>query len=258
LPAGVAVDGTGRAEACMGIACGDVDGNGQLDLFVTNFHDETCTLYLNYGSRSFEDQTEARGLSNAGRGLMGWGTAFVDVDADGWLDVLVLNGMLHDEGQRPQVYRNDRGRFREQRAGGPYFQEPRLGRAMAIGDLDGDGREDAAVSHQEEPATILRNTSMGGGIVRVELIGTRSPRDGAGAVLRARIGDRNLIRLASTQGGYLSSRSPVMHWGLGDAGQIDELEVQWPSGETSRFSNLRVGSHVRLIEGNADAVFAER
>lgn len=250
LAAGVGVDGTGRAEACMGIACGDIDGNGYLDLFVTNFHDETCTLYVNHGQRMFEDRTEPSGLSNAGRALMGWGTQFVDLNADGWLDVVIVNGSLHDTPQWPQIYRNAGGRFVEHSTtAGDFFQRKSLGRAVAVGDFDGDGCDDLAVSHQTGPATLLRNDGEHGSWVRLDLVGMESPRDATGALIRARIGDRVLVRHVSRQGGYLTSCSPTVTLGLGTAMKIDDLEIVWPNGHSERQRDVAAGSRWLIREG---------
>lgn len=249
LAAGVGVDGQGRAEACMGIACGDVDGNGFLDLFVTNFHDETATLYLNNGSRSFEDRTEAAGLSNTGRQLMGWGTQFVDLNADGWLDVVILNGHLHDMPQSPQVYFNQAGRFTEVSAtAGDFFQKPALGRSLAVGDFDSDGRDDLAVSHQTGPAAVLRNESPAGNNVRLQLVGSTSVRDATGTMIRATIGERKIVQQVTRQGGYLSSCSPEVGLGLGQATHIDQLEITWPSGQVDHYEHVPAGTHWLLRE----------
>lgn len=248
--AGVGVDGNGRAEACMGIACGDIDGNGLPDLFVTNFHDETPTLYVNRGQRSFEDVTDAAGLANPGQRLMGWGTQFVDLNLDGWLDVVTVNGHLHDTPQLAQVFRNDGGRFADVSASAAdYFRQPRLGRSVAVGDFNRDGRDDLAISHQVEPATVLQTAEQTGACVRIRCSGTASARDATGAILRAKIGKRELVRLISRQGGYLSSCSPAVTFGLDDATQIDRLEITWPNGSQERWENIPSGTQWLLREG---------
>ena len=250
LIAGVALDGSGRAEACMGIACGDLDGDQRLDLFVTNFFDETCTLYQNLGGLQFEDQTDQRGLTNAGRRLMGWGCQFLDADNDGWLDLVIANGLLHDTPQLPQFYRNRGGRFTEQSSqAGTYFAQPKLGRSIATGDFNCDGRVDVVVSHQTEPATVLRNDSHAGRFISLKLIGTKSARDATGAVVRAKIGDRVLVRLVSTQGGYLSANSPEIVIGLGDATAVDELQIAWPSGAREQLQLIPAGQRLLVREG---------
>jgi len=255
LIAGVAVDGSGRAEACMGIACGDVDGDERLDLFVTNFFDETCTFYHNLGNLMFDDQTMQFGLSNAGRQLMGWESQFFDADNDGWLDLIIVNGHLHDQPQVPQFYRNRRGRFAEQSSSaGACFGVPRLGRSVATWDYNRDGRVDVVMSHQVEPATVLCNETETGQSVTLSLVGTRSVRDATGAVVRARVGHRKLVRLVSSQGGYLSACSADVVIGLGDATAIDDLEIQWPGGARERFGALAAGHRYCLREGRSRAI----
>lgn len=250
LISGVGVDGTGRAEACMGIACGDYDGDQQLDLFVTNFHDETCTLYRNLGSLQFEDETERAGLSNAGRRLMGWGCQFVDSDNDGWLDLMLVNGYLHDVPQKPQFYRNAEGRFVEwsDRAGAS-FQRPVIGRSLATWDFNRDGRSDVVITHQVEPAVVLQNISQSDHSVTLKLSGRDGPRDATGAVVRARVGTRTLMRLVSAQGGYLSACSPEVLIGLGASDGIDELVVEWPVGAAESFGAIPASSRQLILEG---------
>ena len=255
LIAGVAIDGSGRAEACMGIACGDIDGDQRLDLFVTNFFDETCTFYQNLGDLMFEDRTSQFGLSNAGRRLMGWGCQFFDADNDGWLDLAIVNGLLHDTPQLPQFYRNRNGRFTEQSSKvGAYFTVPKLGRSVATWDYNRDGRVDVVVSHQSEPASVLRNESEAGRHVTLTLVGTRSVRDATGAVIRARIGDRQIVRLVSSQGGYLSACSADVVIGFGKATAVDDVEIQWPGGLRERFVRMPAGDRLCLREGTGLAV----
>ena len=250
LVSGVAVDGTGRAEACMGIACGDVDGDQRLDLFVTNFFDETCTFYQNLGELQFEDRTQQVGLSNEGQRLMGWGCQFFDADNDGWLDLAIVNGHLHDTPQLPQFYYNRNGRFSENSSTvGPYFREPRLGRSMATWDYNRDSRVDLVISHQTEPASVLRNDSDVGKSLTLKLVGIESVRDATGAIVRARVGDRTLIRLVSSQGGYLSACSSEVVIGLGDAEAVDDLEIDWPSGIKDKFGRIQAGQSLVIREG---------
>lgn len=237
LISGVALDGSGRAEACMGIACGDVDGDQQLDLFVTNFFDETCTFYQNLGNLQFDDRTQQVGLSNAGRRLMGWGCQFFDADNDGWLDLAIVNGFLHDTAQLPQFYQNTRGHFAERSSKvGPYFEMPKLGRSVATWDYNRDGRVDLVITNQTEPSNVLKNESRAGHFLTINLVGIHSPRDGTGAVIRARIGDRTILRLVSSQGGYLSACSSEVVIGLESATVVDDLQIDWPSGRRDHLS----------------------
>jgi enediyne biosynthesis protein E4 len=250
LISGVAVDGSGRAEACMGIACGDVDGDLRLDLFVTNFFDETCTFYQNLGDLQFEDRTRQIGLSNEGQRLMGWGCQFFDADNDSWLDLAIVNGHLHDTPQLPQFYRNRNGRFRETSSSvGSYFREPKLGRSIATWDYNRDGRIDLVVSHQTEPASVLRNDSDVSKCLTMKLVGIKSVRDATGAIVRARIGSRQILRLVSSQGGYLSACSAELVIGLGDAEGVDELEIDWPSGIKDTFGRIPGDQSLVIREG---------
>ena len=202
------------------------------------------------GGLQFEDQTDQRGLTNAGRRLMGWGCQFLDADNDGWLDLVIANGLLHDTPQLPQFYRNRGGRFTEQSSqAGTYFAQPKLGRSIATGDFNCDGRVDVVVSHQTEPATVLRNDSHAGRFISLKLIGTKSARDATGAVVRAKIGDRVLVRLVSTQGGYLSANSPEIVIGLGDATAVDELQIAWPSGAREQLQLIPAGQRLLVREG---------
>ncbi len=259
LVSGVAVDGSGRAEACMGIACGDVDGDQRLDLFVTNFFNETCTFYQNLGELQFEDRTQQIGLSNEGRRLMGWGCQFFDADNDGWLDLAIVNGHLHDTPQLPQFYCNRNGRFSETSSSvGPYFREPKLGRSLATWDYNRDGRIDLVVSHQTELASVLRNDSDVGKSLTLKLVGTKSVRDATGAIVRARVGDRHLVRLVSSQGGYLSACSSEVIIGLGEAEAVDELEIDWPSGIKETHGRIQAGQSLVIREGIRDLIRRSR
>lgn len=255
LISGVAVDGSGRAEACMGIACGDIDGDQQLDLFVTNFFDETCTLYQNLGGLQFDDRTQQSGLWNAGRRLMGWGCQFFDADNDGWLDLVILNGHLHETPQLPQFYRNRHGHFREQStSAGPFFSLPKLGRSVATWDYNRDGRMDFVVSNQTEPACVLRNESKSGHQVTIRLVGRKSVRDATGAIIHARMGDRRIIRLVSSQGGYLSACMPEVIIGIGESAEIDELTIDWPSGTRDRHIQIPADQQLMIREGDDRAI----
>jgi Tfp pilus assembly protein PilF len=249
--AGVAVNAQGLTEASMGIACGDVDGDGRFDLFVTTFQDETSTLFRCRGGGLFADETERAGLADSSRNRMGWGAQFLDVDCNGALDLFVANGMLHDTPQLPQMYYNSgSGRFREiSHLAGGYFRLPRLGRSVACLDWNRDLRMDLVVTYQEGPVSLLENQSAVGNRIVLELTGVESNRDAVGTLIRAHIGDRVSHFYVTRNGGYFAANDPKVLIGCGDSAKIDRLEVIWPSGKSVVWSDMPVGGAYHVIEG---------
>jgi hypothetical protein len=257
LASGVAGNAEGGYQASMGVATGDADGDGKIDLLVTNFYGEASTFYRNLGSGLFTDQTAHSGIGRASRYLLGFGTAFADLDNDGDLDLLTTNGHVND--QRPfypyampmQVMANaGDGRFTDATpSAGPALNKPILGRGLALGDLDHDGRLDAVVVPQGEPALLLRNTTDNGDkSLSLDLRGSASNRDAVGA--RVTLTASNRTQTAQRTGGssYQSASGPALHFGLGEALRADRIELRWPSGRTDQFDNLDPGRY-RLVEG---------
>jgi tetratricopeptide (TPR) repeat protein len=255
--AGVAGNATGSYQAGMGVACADVDGDGRLDLAVTNFYNESTTFFRNLGQGFFSDQTAAIGLAIPSRYQLGFGIAFLDANNDGWSDLITANGHVFDG--RPQfpwkmpvqLFLND-GHARlmdvSAQAGSP-FPTLRLGRALAAGDLDNDGRIDALVVSQDDPIAFFHNQTDGGHFLTLRLEGTTSNRDAVGAVVSVHYG--GCIRSAPRLGGasYQSSGDPRLHFGLGTARQADRVEVRWPSGRVDQYSNLPADADYLLREG---------
>ncbi|MBX6316097.1 MAG: CRTAC1 family protein, partial [Isosphaeraceae bacterium] len=255
--AGVACGAEGGYQAGMGVACGDLDGDGRLDLAVTNFFGESTTLYHNLGRGLFVDRTAASGLAAATRHLLGFGTAFLDANNDGQLDLLTVNGHVID-GRPDFPYQMPaqllagvgRGRLADvSEQAGAAFRTPRLGRGLAVGDLDNDGRLDAVAIDQNRPLVYLHNCSRGGHWIRFQLEGTASNRDGVGAMVTVQAGGRRLVAARFGGGSYQSASDPRLHFGLGGADRVDQIEVAWPSGRLDRFSNLAVDQDYRLREG---------
>ena len=256
--AGVAASGDGGYQASMGVACGDVDGDASPDLLVTNFYGEASTLYQNLGGGLFSDRTAESGLGIATRYLLGFGTAFLDYDNDGRLDLITTNGHVNDN--RPfypyampaQLLAGaDGGRFVDVSSGaGPPWSVPRVGRGLAAADLDNDGRVDALILSQNEPLAYFHNRTAGGHFATFRLEGTKSNRDAVGARVTVSAGGRTRTAWRFGGGSYQSASDPRLHFGLGDATRIDSVEVHWPaSGQTDRFEGLPADAGYLLREG---------
>jgi enediyne biosynthesis protein E4 len=256
--AGAAASSDGLYKSGMGIACGDVDGNGSLDLAVTNYFGQSTTFYQNLGQGLFADHTASIGLVSPSRPLLGFGIAFPDVNNDGWLDLISTNGHVFDA--RPSVPLMMRlelmvggpGRVLTDvsaRAGEP-FQQLHLGRGLAVGDLDNDGRLDALVVNQREPLVYLHNrTEHAGHFIRFGLSGRQSNRDGVGTRVTIVAGGRRRMSERTGGGSYQSANDPRLHFGLGTAAQVESVEVRWPSGRVDRHEGLIADREYRLCEG---------
>lgn len=259
LAMGLAFDADGRPQACMGVATGDADGDGRLDLFVTNYIRESNTLYRQIGDGMFADETRAAGLRDPGFAWLGFGTQFLDADLDGHPDLLVANGHLDDFSydnqplEMPtQVLRNTGGgKFAELSAKelGPYFERHRIGRSVATLDWNRDGRADAAVGTLDEPSALLLNESAAGNFVALSLVGTTSARVPIGARVIAEIGDERRVLQLTAGDGYQASNEKRLILGLGAATQIDRLTVRWPGEREEELGAVAAGREYRVIEG---------
>ena len=255
--AGVAANAGGGYQAGMGVACGDLDGDGKLDLAVANFYGESTTFFRNLARGAFADRTAAIGLAAPSRYLLGFGIAFLDVDNDGRLDLLTANGHVND--YRPSVpysmpaqllrgYGGGRLRDVSGNSGLP-FQAAHLGRGLAAGDLDNDGRVDALMIAHNEPLVYFHNQTVAGHFVTIALEGTASNRDGVGARAVLEAGGLRQVSQRFGGGSYLSASDPRLRFGLGPARRIDRLEIYWPSGRVDRFRDLEAAKAYRLREG---------
>jgi len=258
--AGVATDGDGRAEGGMGIACADFQNDGRLDLYVSNFSEETNTLYQNAGGLFFQDVTRRSGMAGATKPLVGFGVQAADFDQDGMLDLIVANGNIDDFRFRNELWKmpallfRGRGSLRfsdVSKESGAYFQRRRLGRAVALLDWDQDQDPDVVIVHQDAPAALLSNETreLGNRLV-VRLHGVASNRDARGARVRVQTGKRTQIFEVTSGDGFYCSNERCLYIGLGDAEQVDRLEIRWSSGTVDTLQNISANQSVELIEGN--------
>jgi tetratricopeptide (TPR) repeat protein len=262
---GVACNADGAFQAGMGTACGDLDGDGLPDLFVTNFYGESTTFFRNLGSGAFADQTTAVGLAGPSRFLLGFGIVLMDANNDGRLDVATANGHVNDD--RPDYpYQMPTTLFlggKDSRltdvttAAGEPWSIPRVSRGMAAGDLDNDGRTDVVLLPQTTPLGYFHNQSQCGHAVSFELAGTRSNRDAIGAVVTVTAGGRARRAWRYGGGSYQSASSPHTHFGLGDD-RIEQVEVRWPSGQVDRYGPVEADRCYRLREGTTKPALLHR
>jgi hypothetical protein len=264
LLAGVALSATGIAQAGMGTDAGDIDGDGDLDLIVTNLTGETHTLYVN-DRGLFEDRSLASGLAGPSRLFTGFGTRLLDYDNDGALDVVVVNGLVHLSdasplpatpralGQTKLLLRNTgRGTFADVTAGaGAAFGLLETSRGLAVGDVDNDGDVDLLVANNEGPARLLLNGAGGsGGWVGLRLITRDGRRDALGAEARLRRrGGPPLVRHVHADGSYASSSDPRLLFGLAAGPPIEGVDVRWPDGSTESFPAPVAGRYSTLRQG---------
>ena len=262
--AGCAYDENGKAQGGMGVVAADYDRDGWLDVFKTNFSEETPNLYHNRGKATFHDAVYSAGIAKNTR-LVGWGCGFFDPDNDGWPDLLYCNGHVYPEIasaamevqylQPRMLFRNLRnGRFEDVSArAGTTLQLPSNGRGCAFGDFDNDGDVDIVINNMNDVPSLLRcDRKNSNHWIKVRLVGTRSNRSGIGARMKCVTGDLVQIDEVRSGGSYLSQNDLRIHFGLGAAENVDLLEVRWPSGQIDSFRNLAIDRIVVAKEGARD------
>ena len=270
LEAGVALSEEGRPQAGMGVDVGDYNNDGYFDIFVTNFSEDTNTLYQNNGDETFNVVTSAAGLGRSSLPYLGWGTGLVDLDNDGYLDIFIANGHIYPKIdqfafgstflERNQLYQNQgNGRFLE------LTEELEVGlltrkssRGAAFGDYDNDGDVDILLTNLDDRPSLLRNE--GGnrnhwvtlrlvGRVVGRLVGRKSNRDAIGARITAEIGDRTQTTEVRSGGSYLSHNDSRVHFGLGQETHVKRLEIRWPSGLVENFRDIQGDQFLQVTEG---------
>ena len=264
-PSGVALNENGREQAGMGLGVGDYDNDGRVDFYITNFSDDSNTLYHNDGGGNWTDVTFPSGHGETTIPFLGWGTSFIDFDNDGWQDLLIANGHvypavdLHQWGtsfaQQPLLFRNlGTGRFaRVGAAPGSGLAIAIRGRGLAIGDLDADGRPDAVINDLDSSPTVLRNaTKPAGHWIGLRLIGdvaNKSPRDAVGAIAYLTVAKTRQRQDVISGAGYGSQNDPRLHFGIGAATKIDKLEIVWPNGTNETVAVPGVDRVLTIVQG---------
>ncbi len=259
--AGVAYSRNGKAQAGMGVSAGDFNHDGTLDIFKTNFSEDTANLYRNLGDGFFEEAAFATGIA-VNTQFLGWGCQFVDFDNDSWLDIFQVNGHVYPEMDQPSsgsrykqrkiVYLNlGKGKFRDvtEQIGGAIL-EPKAGRGAAFGDYDNDGDVDVLVNNVNDRPNLYQTVSSDDNHwISIRPRGVKSNRSGIGARVRCKVGSLELIDEVRSGGSYYSQSQQRVHFGLGQAKQVDVLEVHWPSGQVDRFENIPGDQFLYVKEG---------
>ena len=266
--AGVSFNEDGREQAGMGTTIADYNGDGRLDIFKTNFSDDTPTLYRNDGDGIFSDVTFAAGLGTHTQ-YLGWGTMFLDFDNDSWPDLILANGHVYPEVDKfhlgsgymePRLlyHNNGNGTFTDVSAmAGPGITAATSARGLAVGDLWNDGQLEVAINNVYAKPSLLVNTEHSRNHwIAFKTVGTRSNRDGIGAKITLKIGKKILVDEVRSGSSYISQNDLRVHFGLGAIDKVEPVQVRWPSGLVEHFDHLAVDAIHTLKEGTGIAIVA--
>ncbi len=268
LLSGTALNADGKEQGGMGADAGDFDGDGRMDIVKTNFDADIPSLYRNEGNGLFSELAIDAGLG-VNTHFVGWGVAFLDIDHDGRQDVFMTNGHVYPEvdklggksrfRQSKNVYWNTgQGGFIDVSArSGPGITETNSGRGAAFGDLDNDGDIEIVINNLDVAPSLLVNRAAKSNWLQVRLRGVTSNRDGLGSVVRLRTGPLDLVREARSGGSFLSSNDARLHFGLGDNGHVDRIEVRWPTGRTEIYGPAAANREITLVEGRGSLASEE-
>jgi hypothetical protein len=261
VAAGIAFSEDGVARAGMGVDAADYDRSGHASLMITNFANQMLSLYHNEGNGLFVDEAPRSEVGRNTLVTLGFGCFFFDYDNDGWPDILVADGHIENEIERvqkrvayaepPHLFRNlGGGKFQEVTAQvGSSFASPKVARGAAYADIDNDGALDVLMTTNGGRAWLFHNEGGTNHSLRVKLVGTKSNRDGIGAVVRVASGGAKQWHMLRSGSSYLSQSELVLTFGLGDATKADTVEVQWPSGQVEKLSGLAADQTVTIEEG---------
>lgn len=265
LESGVAVNSEGQTYAGMGVDFADYNNDGWPDLVVTDLANQKYALYENTRDGLFNYSTESSGIGAMTRLHSGWSLRFLDYDNDGWKDLLIAQGhdldtieksfpLLHYR-EPMMLARNTGKKFVDVSSiSGDVFREPWVGRGMAIGDLDNDGRIDAVVSTNGGAAHILHNETVAGNHwITLRLTGHKSNRDGIGAQVKLTTPQGTQWVTVTTSSGYLSASDPRVHFGMGSSVSATNIEIRWPSGIVQTLADVKGDRQVQVDEPNAAA-----
>jgi enediyne biosynthesis protein E4 len=262
VEAGAAFSEDGKARAGMGVDVGEIDRSGRVGLAVTNFEGEMIGLYRADRPGRYQDVAVQAGVGQASRNRLGFGCVFADINLDGALDLVVVNGHIDDtvrnirgnlgHAQPAQLFLNDgNGSFRDiagEVGGG--FAEPRVGRGLAYGDFDRDGDVDLLMTTNNGPAVLFRNDqSSDNRSLRLKLVGTKSNRDAIGATVRIFHAGVSQTRVVKSGSSYLSQSELPVTFGVGKQDRVERVVVTWPSGRTDEFKNVETGRAYECVEG---------
>src|ERR1700720_1425723 len=261
VAAGIGFSEDGIARAGMGADAADYDRSGYASLIISNFANQMVSLYHNEGNGLFVDEAPQSEVGRATLVTLGFGCFFFDFDNDGWPDIFVADGHIEDQIEHVQkrvsyaepshLFRNlGGGKFTEVTAQmGSGFAAPRVARAAAYGDIDNDGFPDVLLTTNAGPAYLFHNEGGSNHSLRVKLMGTKSNRDGIGAVVRVSSGNDKQWKILRSGSSYLSQSELVLTFGLGSNAKADTVEIQWPSGQVDKVSNISTGQTVTVEEG---------
>ena len=261
VESGIAFSTDGKARAGMGVDVADFNNSGSVGIAITNFDNEMLGLYRLSGKAAYEDVALQAGVGLPTKPMLGFGCVFADLDLDGALDLVIANGHIDETvrnisgnvgyAQPPQLFLNlGKGTFRDATLeAGPDFSQPRVGRGLACGDFDRDGDLDLLLTTNNGPAYLFRNDQLvRNQSIRLRLVGTQSNRDGIGATVRVDCAGVTQSRMVKSGSSYLSQSELPLTFGLGKRDQVDRIVVQWPSGRTEEFKNLRAGRAYECLE----------